>query len=124
ERPCDWGRVAERNGAKAWRKRAEAVLILGLRREPDDGRGSTVKIAVRDDDLRLIPCHSLDAIAPAARGFDGGLDRLCSGVHRQRGVECRPDPEFLKERCQAMVVVGGRRDRGASSLPLHSGKDR
>src|SRR6266700_3058791 len=70
-RPFDRGRVAETNSAKARRKRAEAVLILRLGREPDDGRGSTVKIAVRDDDLRPISCHALDAITPAARGFDG-----------------------------------------------------
>src|SRR5205085_1522974 len=87
----------------------EAVAIFGLRREAHDAGGAAVEVALRHDDLGAIPAYALDAIAPSARGLDGGLDRLCTGVHRQCGVEAADAAELLEERPEAVAVVGARR---------------
>ena len=48
------GEIAERHGAEAGRKRAEAVAVAGLGREADDGGGAAVEIALGNDDLGVI----------------------------------------------------------------------
>src|SRR5262249_58941135 len=75
DRALDRAEVAERNRAEAGGERSEAVAIIGLGRSRDRGRGAAVEIAVCDDDFGAIAGNALDAIAPAARGLDRGLDR-------------------------------------------------
>src|SRR6185369_5731884 len=68
------------------RVRAEAVAVLGLRRETDDRRGASVEVAGADDDFGAVRGHALHAIGPFARALDRGLDSLGAGAHRQRPV--------------------------------------
>ncbi len=48
------GEIAERHRAETGRERPEAVLVIGLRGEADNGRGAAMEIAFRDDDLGTI----------------------------------------------------------------------
>ena len=74
------------------------------------------KLPCRDDDLGAVAGDALDAIAPAARGLDRGLDRLGAGVHRQRGVEPGQLAQLGEERAEPVVEIGARRHREAPRL--------
>ena len=79
--------VAEGNDLEAGGERAEAVAVLLVGGEADDGDGAAVEVVGADDDLGLAVGNAFDLVAPLARGFDGGLDRLGAGVHGQRHLE-------------------------------------
>jgi hypothetical protein len=82
---CLEGRgVAVGDAAEARREGAEAVAVLGLGREADDGGGAAVEVVGADDDLGLAVGHALELVGPLAGGLDGGLDGFEAGVHRQR----------------------------------------
>src|SRR6516164_3013496 len=63
ERRC----VAERNQREARRERTEAVAILWIGGEPDDGDRTPMKVVLAGDDLRLAFGNALHSIAPFAR---------------------------------------------------------
>ena len=46
DRALDGGEIAERHRAEAGRERSEAVAVVGLGRERDDGGGAAVEIAL------------------------------------------------------------------------------
>src|SRR5262249_58069028 len=89
----------------------------------DDGRGAAVEIAVGDDDFGAVAGDALDAIAPAARGLDRGLDRLRAGVHRQRSVERGELAQLLEKRAEAVAVIGARGHGEALGLRRQRGED-
>ena len=60
DRALHRGEIAERHRAEARRERAEAVAIVGLGREADDGGGAAVEIALGDDDLGAVGRDALD----------------------------------------------------------------
>ena len=101
---------------EARRERTEAVAILLVGREADDGDGAAVEIVGADDDLGLAVRDALDLVAPLARRLDRGLDRLGAGVHRQRHVEAGEFVQFLAQKRQADRC--GRRARSASPAGL------
>ncbi len=72
---------------EAGRERAEAVAVLRLGGEADDGDRAAVEVAVADDDLGPPVGNALDLVAPLARGLERGLHRLGAAVHRQRAVQ-------------------------------------
>ena len=121
--PLDGGEVTKGNAVEAGREGSEAVPIVGLRGERDDGRGAAVKITVGDDDAGTVLRHALDAIAPAPRRLDRGLDRLSTGVHRQRRIEPREAAKFGEERPQPVVVEGTRGHGEAPGLRLERGEN-
>src|SRR5262249_47975501 len=108
DRALDRGGTAERNRAGARRERAETLPIVGPRRSRGGRRGAAVEIAGGDDDFGAVAGDALDAAAPAARGLDGGLDRLRAGVHRQCGVERGELAQLLEKRAEAVAVIGAR----------------
>ena len=116
DRALDRGEVAERHRLEARRERAEAVAIVGLGRERRHRGGAAVEVAVSDDDLGLVLGDALDAIAPAARRLDGGLDRLGAGVHRHHGIEPGEPADLGEERPEPVAVIGARRHRQAVRL--------
>src|SRR5512146_504795 len=109
DRRFDRGEIAEGHGTEAWRERAEAVAVLGFRGEADDRGRAAVEIPGGDDDLGAIGRDALDAIAPAPRGLDRGLDRFGAGVHRQGLVEPGKGAELLEEGPEPVAVEGARR---------------
>src|SRR5262249_38319126 len=108
--------VSDRHRAEARRERPEALAIGGLRREPDDGRGAAVEVALGHDDFGAVAADALDPIAEAARCLDRGLDSFRAGVHRQRDVELGDAAELLEERPELVAVIGARRYRQALRL--------
>ncbi len=68
------------------RERAEPLLILGLIGHRDDRDRAAVEVVLAGDDLGLVLRDALDRVGPLAGGLDRGLDRLGTGVHRQRHV--------------------------------------
>ena len=119
----DGGEIAERHRAEAGRERAEAVAIIRLARERDDGGGAAVEIALGDDDLGAVAGDALDAIAPAARRLDRGLHRFGAGVHRQRGVEPGEAAQLRQERPEPVVVIGARGHGEAPRLAFERRQD-
>ena len=59
---------------------------------------------------------TFDAIAPAARKFDRGFDRLGSGVHRQRTFKAADLGELFQKAPQAIVAQGSRGQRDLRRL--------
>ena len=123
DRALDGGEIAERHRAEARRERPEAVAVVGLGRERDDGGGAAVEVAVGDDDLGAVAGDAFDAVAPAAGRLDRGLHRLGAGVHRQRGVEPGELANFFQEGAEPIAVIGARRHREALGLRLERGQD-
>src|SRR5947207_10969158 len=54
------GEIAERHHAEAGCERSKTIAILGLGRKRDNGRGTAVEIALRNDDLGSAVGNSLD----------------------------------------------------------------
>ncbi len=81
-----------------------------LRREPDDGDGAAVEIAVAHDDLGEPVRHALHRVGPFARRLERGLDRLGAGVHGERGFLAGQLAGAGEERAEPVVVEGARDD--------------
>ena len=82
-----------------------------------------MEVAVCDNDLGAVLRNAFDAIAPAARGFDGRLDGFGAGVHGKRRVELGHAADFFQERPKPIVVIGARGHREAPSLRAQRGKN-
>ena len=67
--------VAERDDLEARGEGAEAVAVLLLGGEADDGDGAAVEVVGADDDLGLAVRDALDLVAPLARGLDAPFRR-------------------------------------------------
>src|SRR5947208_13367088 len=59
--------VAERNQLESGREWPEAVAVLWIGREADNGNRAAVKVVLAGDDLGLSLGDALDAIAPLDR---------------------------------------------------------
>ena len=81
------------------------------------------KLPFGDDDLGAVGRDALDAIAPAPRRLQRGLDRLGAGVHRQRRVEPGHFAQLLQERPEPVGVERARRDCETARLRLERGQD-
>jgi len=113
--------VAVGQDAKAARERSEALAILIVRGEADDGRGAAVEVLVEDQDLALGVGHALDRLPPLARQLDRGLDRLGAAVHRQEARVAGQLADLAAERAELIVVEGARGERQPPGLPLEGG---
>src|SRR6202011_2174614 len=116
DRALDGGKIAERDGAETRRERAKAVTIIRFARERDHRRGAAVEIAVGDNDLGAVADNALDAIAPAARGLDRGLDRFRTGIHRQRGIEAGQLANLREEGGETVIEKSARGHGEAARL--------
>ncbi len=108
--------VAEGDDLEAGSERAEAVAVLLVGREADDGDGAAVEVVGADDDLGLAVGNAFDLVAPLARGLDRGLDGLGAGVHGQRHVEAGEVVQFFVEQRQLVVAEGARGQRDLAGL--------
>ena len=79
--------IAERNDLESGRERPEAIAVLLVGGEADDGHRAAVEVVGADDDFGLAIGYALDLVAPLARRLDGGFDGFGAGVHGQRHVE-------------------------------------
>ena len=117
--------VAVGDDLEAGREGPEAVAVLRLGREADDGDGAAVEVVGADDDLGLPVGMPLHLVAPLARGLDRGLDGLGAGVHRQHRVVAGQLAELLVRERQLVVAEGaaGERDRapGACAFRIPGG---
>ena len=116
-------RIAERNDLEARRERPEAVAILLVGGEADDGDGAAVKIVGADDDLGLAIRNAFDLVAPLARGLHRGLDRLGARVHGQRHLVAGQLMQLLVEQRQLIVAKGARSQRDLVRLVEHGFHD-
>ena len=116
-------RIAEGNDLESGRERPEAVAVLLVGREADDGHGAAVKIVGADDDFGFAVRNAFDLVAPLAGGLDGGLHRLGAGVHGQRHVEAGQLVEFLVEQRQLIVAESARGQRDLVRLLDHGLQD-
>ncbi len=94
-------RIAEGNDLEPRRERPEAVAVLFIAREADDGRRAAVEVVGADDDLGLAVGNALDLVSPLARGLDRGLHRFGARVHGQRHVEAGQVVQLLVEQRRA-----------------------
>jgi hypothetical protein len=76
--------------------------------ERDDGGGAAVEIARGHDDLGRVERDALHLVRPLAGDFDGRLDGLGSGVHRQHHLGAGQLGERLAEQAELVVVEGPR----------------
>ena len=117
------GGIAEGDDLEAGREGAEAVAVLRVGGEADDGDGAAVEVVGADDDLGLIFRHALDLVGPLAGELEGGLDGLGAGVHGQGHVEAGEVVDLLVEERELVVAEGARGQGDALRLLEHGGED-
>src|SRR5208337_1669397 len=119
-RAAQRSRVAVGNNLEPRRERAEAVAVLLVGREADNGYRASVEIVGARNDLGLIVRNALDLVPPLAGGLDRGLHSFRSGVHGQRHIEAGKLMQLLEEQRQLVVTESARSERDFVRL-LHQG---
>ena len=112
-------RVAVRDLSESGGVRTKALSILWLGGKRDNADGPTGKVAMADNDLRLVGRDSLHLIAPLSDQLDGRLDRLSPGVHEDRLVIAEGLAEALDKGPHPVIIEGARRERDSAELRMH-----
>ena len=102
---------------------AEAIAIMLVGREANDGDGAAVEVAGADNDLGLVLRDALDFVAPLARGLDRRFNCLGAGVHREDHVEAGEVVEILAEQRQLLVAKRARGQSDFAGLLLEGAKN-
>ena len=121
---CAEGRgVAEGDDLEAGEEGAEAVAVLFVGGEADDGDGAAVEVVGADDDLGLVGGDAFDLVAPFASDFDGGLDGFGAGVHEESHLVAGEVVEVFEEARELVVAEGAGGEGDLVGLFDHGGKD-
>ena len=115
--------IVVRNDFEARGEGAESAGRIGVGTEAYDGGGSAVEVALARDDFGHSSRNTLHVIGPLSRNFDGRLDRLGAGVHRQHLVVSKIGGDELLVLAQVAVVKGPGRQCQLLRLGIHRSDD-
>jgi hypothetical protein len=76
-----------------------------------------------NDNLGTVCGNALDGCSPLPRGFERGLNRLCTGVHGQGHLEAGQVVQIAIEQWKLIVAKGTRGERDLLGLATHGLKD-